>query len=276
MSEDTNINPYSLIADFDGNVEDIFNIDGAPQQLPVIPLRNLVLFPGIVVPVAVERPFSMKVIKRAFEKNEFMGVVYQRDPETDEPKATDVHSIGTFVKVMRIIELPDGRITALLQGYCRFIRENFQMRRGTYKVTATPLLESDFHGNDKEIDVLIDTVRERTVKYMRLNDNNAEESRFAIKNIHNRVFLINFICTNISIPLKEKIEILYTDTPKDRAMRLLAALDKQMQFAALKADIKRKTREDLDQQQKEYFLQQEIRNIHEELGDDGNSEILEL
>ena len=276
MSEDTNINPYSLIADFDGNVEDIFNIDGAPQQLSVIPLRNLVLFPGIVVPVAVERPFSMKVIKRAFEKNEFMGVVYQRNPETDEPKATDVHSIGTFVKVMRIIELPDGRITALLQGYCRFIGENFQMRRGTYKVTATPLFETDFYGNDKETDVLIDTVRERTVKYMRLNEGNAEESNFAIKNIHNRVFLINFICTNISIPLTDKIEILYTDTPKDRAMRLLAALDKQMQFAALKADIKRKTREDLDQQQKEYFLQQEIRNIQEELGDDGNSEIQEL
>lgn len=276
MSDESNINPYSLIADFDGNVEDIFNITPSGSSIPVIPLRNMVLFPGIVVPVAIERSFSMAVVKKALETGSLIGAVYQKTPETDNPRRDDLYDIGTFVKVMRILELPNGRITALLQGFCRFGLESISVRMGIYRATVCPILERNLDPNDKEMDALVDTLRDHTISLLRLTENNADESNFALKNINNKVFLVNFISTNVGFSMAEKIDLLITTDPKEKALRLLTIINRQKQFASLKAKIQRQTREDLDQQQREYFLQQEIRNIQEELGDNGTSEIVEL
>jgi ATP-dependent Lon protease len=277
MSEDSNISPYSLIADFDGNVEEIFNIATEDEQtVPVIPLRNMAIFPGIVVPVAIERPFSASVVRRAMDKHTIIGTVSQIKPDTDDPKADDIYPIGTFVKVIRILELPHGRITALLQGFCRFQVVDFKKKQGVYRALVQPLCEVNYREDDKEFAAVIDSVRERTNKLISLSDSHAEESNFAINNIKNRIFLLNFVCTNITFDTEEKIEILSETDPKKRALRMLTVLNTQIQLATIKANIQRKTREDLDQQQREYFLQQEIRNIQEELGDDSTSEIVEF
>lgn len=276
MSEDSNISPYSLIADFDGNVEDIFNIDIDTDTIPVIPLRNMAIFPGIVVPVAIERPFSIAVVRKAMEKKAIIGAVSQVRPDIDDPKKDDIYDIGTFVKVIRIMELPHGRITALLQGFCRFCITNITKRQGLYRASILPLYEKDSKEHDKEFAAIIESIRERTNKLLSLSDSHAEESNFAINNIKNSIFLLNFVCTNISFDTEQKINILRETNPKERALKLLTVLNTQIQLAALKANIQRKTREDLDQQQREYFLQQEIRNIQEELGDDSTNEVLEL
>ena len=276
MSEDSNISPYSLIADFDGNVEEIFNITPDADTVPVIPLRNMAIFPGIVVPVAIERPFSTAVVRKAMEKNTIIGAVTQTRPEIDDPKKNDIYDVGTFVKVIRILELPHGRITALLQGFCRFYVTGFTKKQGVYRVAAMPLHEKNISENDREFSAIIDSIREHTNKLVSLSDSHAEESNFAINNIKNKIFLLNFVCTNIAFGTDEKISILCETNPKQRAMKLLTVLDTQIQLAALKANIQRKTREDLDQQQREYFLQQEIRNIQEELGDDSTNEIMEF
>ena len=276
MSEDSSISPYSLIADFDGNVEDIFNININSETIPVIPLRNVAIFPGIVVPVAIERPFSIAVVRRAMEKNTYIGAVTQIQPEVNDPQKDDIYDIGTFIKVIRILELPHGRITALLQGFCRFCVTSLTKRQGVYRAGVLPLYEMDANNNDKEFATIIESVRERTDKLLSLNDSHAEESNFALNNIKNSVFLLNFACTNIAFDTDKKIELLRETNPKERALKLLSVINIQIQLASIKANIQRKTREDLDQQQREYFLQQEIRNIQEELGDDSTSEVIEL
>lgn len=276
MSEDSNISPYSLIADFDGNVEDIFNIELSSDLIPVIPLRNMALFPGIVVPVAIERPFSISVVKKAMERNSFIGVVSQTKPETDDPGKDDIYDIGTIVKVIRVLELPHGRITALLQGYCRFGITDFVKRHGIYKAVTHPIYEQAANEKDKEFKAAIDSLREHANKLLSLSDGNGEESNFAINNIKNDIFLLNFVCTNVTFAIEQKIDILRITDPKERAFKLLGVLSTQIQLAVLKANIQRKTRDDLDQQQREYFLQQEMRNIQEELGDSATNDILEL
>lgn len=267
MNDESSINPFSLIADFDGNVEDIFNVQLDQDILPALPLRNMVLFPGIVLPVSIERPFSMEVVRHAMERDTYIGMIYQRNPNTNEPKQSDIYDIGTIARVIRIIELPNGHITALLQGFCRFKVGQLFRRGHIYRTTVETMFEQDALTGEKEFDALVDAIRELTVKLMQLADGSGEESAFAVKNISNDVFLINFVCTNLPIPVGEKMDILRLTSPKDRAFRLLSILNREIQFATLKDNIRRKTREDLDQQQKEYFLQQQMRNIQEELGD---------
>lgn len=276
MSEDSNISPYSLIADFDGNVEDIFNVDLQTDTIPVIPLRNMAIFPGIVVPVAIERTFSVEVVRKAMKQGGYMGVVTQLKPETEDPGKEDIYDIGTIVKVIRILELPQGRITALLQGFCRFNVVDITKRRGVYKAQITTIHEENISDDEKEFVAIIDSLREHTNKLVSLNEGRTDESNFALSNIKNNIFLLNFICTNINFKTEEKIKLLRIDSPKERALGLLTVLNTQIQFATLRANIQRKTKEELDQQQREYFLQQEIRNIQEELGNGEADEIAEL
>lgn len=276
MNDDGSINSFSLIADFDGNVEEIFNVGMSSDLVLMLPLRSMVLFPGIVLPVAIERQFSLDAIKKAVHNNSFIGVAYQKDTDVNEPRRKDLYDIGTIAKVMRIIELPNGRITALIQGYCRFGINEVVKRGGVYKAYTYPIYEENAKEHDKEFDVLVDAIRELTVKLMNLSDANADESNFAVKNITNPVFLVNFVCSNIGITVQEKMEMLGITSPKDRAFRLLSVLNREIQFASLKANIQKKTREDLDQQQREYFLRQQMSNIQEELGETEVHEIKEL
>ena len=276
MDEEGNITTISLIADYDGNVEDIFNVGMDSDIVPLLPLRNMVLFPGAVLPVSIERKFSLEVVKKAVVDNSYIGVTYQLNPNTDTPKRKDLYDIGTIGKVMRVIELPNGNYTALIQGFCRFGIRTMEKRGNIYKASTYPIYEENCNSDDKEYGIVIDSIREQTAKLMQVNNFFGDDNSFAVKNIHNATFLVNYVCTNISISVKEKIELLKTTNPKSRAMQLLSLLNREIEFASLKADIQKKTREDLDQQQREYFLRQQISNIQEELGATEASDIKEL
>ena len=276
MDEEGNITTISLIADYEGNVEEIFNIGLKSDIVSILPLRNMVLFPGIVLPVSIERSFSLEVVKKAVERNEYIGVVYQLNPETDAPKLKDLHEVGTIAKVMRIIELPNGSYTALIQGFCRFRLLDMVKRGNIYKSRTIPLYEENCTMANKEFGALVRAIREQTVELMRMNNFFGDDSSFAVKNINNPVFLVNYVCSNIGISVKEKIELLNITNPVERAVKLLKLLNREIEFASLKANIQKKTREDLDQQQREYFLRQQISNIQEELGENETNDINEL
>ena len=276
MDEEGNITTISLIADYEGNVEEIFNIGLKSDVVPILPLRNMVLFPGIVLPVSIERKFSLDVIKRAVDRNEYIGVAYQVNPDTDAPRRSDLHEIGTIAKVMRILELPNGAYTALIQGFCRFGISELMKRGGIYKAHTYPIYEENCTERNKEFSVLVNAVREQTVELMRMKNFFGDDSNFAVKNISNPVFLINYVCSNIGIPVNEKIELLSITNPVERGTRLLKLLNREIEFASLKANIQKKTREDLDQQQREYFLRQQISNIQEELGESEMNDVKEL
>ena len=266
MNDDSNQNSFSLIADFDGDIQNLFNIETG-KILPILPLRNMVLFPGIVVPIAIERGFSLEVIKQARDNEEYIGVLCQNEPDVDTPTEKQLYKTGTVAKVMRILELPEKRITVLLQGFGRFKMEKLIQTSPTYMAQIKQLKETHTDEDNQEFSALVDACRDLTVRLFKLNDNLRDESYFAIRNISNKVFLINFICTNLSIPIKEKMELLMASNIKDRAYKLLSILNREIQYASLKANIQERTREDLDQQQKEYFLQQQIKNMQDELGE---------
>ena len=266
MSDESNQNPFSLIADFEGDIQNLFNIKlGA--FLPLLPLRNMVLFPGVVIPVAIERQFSLDVIKQAKENDSFIGVVCQTNASEDEPDVNGLFRVGTVAKVMRILELPDKRITALLQGFCRFSIIDLVQRKPVYLAEIKKIREPKFDTSDEEFRALVDACRDLTFRLSKLNGNLREESYFALKNISNAIFLINFICSNLPIQTEERMELLRISNIKERAIKLLEILNREVQYASLKANIQERAREELDQQQKEYFLQQQIKNIQDELGE---------
>jgi ATP-dependent Lon protease len=266
MNDDSTQNPFSLIADFDGDIQKLFNIE-IEDTLPILPLRNMVLFPGVVIPVAIERKFSKEVIQKAKDKDTFLGVVCQNNPEIDNPTEKDLYKTGTVAKVMRILELPDKRITVLLQGFCTFKIETMLQTEPIYLAKVNKIQVPRFNTENKEFSAVVDTCRDLTFKLFKLNENLRDDSYFAIKNIANKIFLINFICTNLPIAIGEKIALLNIHNMKDRAYQLLTILNREIQYASLKANIQERTREDLDQQQKEYFLQQQIKNMQDELGE---------
>ena len=260
--------PISLIADFDGDISNLFDIK-LNDTLPILPLRNMLLFPGIVIPVAIERPFSTEVIKRAKETDSYIGVVGQKSTNVEVPGQKDLYSIGTVAKVVRILELPGAKLTVLLQGFCRFKILELLTTTPCYTAKVEQLKEGIVDESNKEMVALTDACKDLMGRLIKLNEGGAGDASFAIRNIRNRTFLINFIAANLSISLKEKMELLQLQSMKDRAYKLLNFLNREVQYASLKANIQERTREDLDQQQKEYFLQQQIKNMQDELGESG-------
>lgn len=266
----SNPTPISLIADFDGDIRNLFDIS-LDDKLPILPLRNMTLFPGIVIPVSIERAFSLEVIKKAKERDTYIGVVCQKNANVDVPEQKDLYTIGTVAKVVRILELPDHKLTVLLQGFCRFKMLSVISKEPVFMANIQKLNEVTFEEKDKEMIALTDACKDLTGRLFKLNDS-GNDSSFAIRNIRNHTFLINFIAANLSINIKEKMELLRVDSIKDRAYKLLTFLNREIQYASLKANIQERTREDLDQQQKEYFLQQQIKNMQDELGESGSEQ----
>ncbi len=264
MTKNNDSTSVSLITDFEGDVRNWFDIK-VEKTLPILPLRNMVLFPGIIVPVAIERPFSLKAIKRSHNEDKFIGVVCQKNPAIDEPKLNELYNVGTIAKVVRILEMPDNKLTALLQGFSRFSLKELTATPEEYTGTVQ-LLKETVSKDDKEMMALADSCKEQMFKIIKLSDPTSDAA-FAIKNITNHMFLINFISANVNIPVKEKVELLRTGIEKKRAYRLLTFLNREVQYASLRAQIQDKTREELDQQQKEFFLQQQIKSIQDELGE---------
>lgn len=249
-------------------------VDKLGDELPILPLRNMVLFPGVAMPVVVGRPKSMRLIKEAYGKKELIGVVCQKDMNTNDPDIEDLYTIGVIAEIIRILEMPDGTTTIILQGKKRFALKELTTTEPFLKGRVSLLNDAMPEKADREFEALISTIKDLTVKMMSSGGEPPRDLIFSIKNNKNVLYLVNFSCSNIPCGAAEKQELLLIGDLKERAYRLLFILNREYQLIELKASIQLKTREDIDQQQKEYFLQQQIKTIQEELG--GNINDLEI
>ncbi len=237
-----------------------------PKTLAVLPLRNVVLFPGVVFPLTVGRDKSLKLIKDAYAKKEIIGTVVQKDLKIEEPGVADIYSVGTSAKIIRILEMPDGTTSIIIQGQKRFKIDEIVQEEPYFRANITELKEVKTKRENKEFHALVDSVKDMALKIIKLSPNIPQEASFAIKNIENSTFLINFISANTDIPIAKKQELLETDNFRLRAIKLLELLSEEIQKLELRNQIKGKVQADLSQQQKEYFLHQEMKTIQEELG----------
>jgi ATP-dependent Lon protease len=273
--DDFQQNAFSLIADFEGDITSLFDKE-VGDTLPVLPLRNMMLFPGVVAPVSVGRSSSRALVQQAVKNDGYIAVVCQKDASIEEPGRDDLYDVGVVAKVLRLIELPEGMVTAILQSYSRI--ELGTPTRNKPFMRARVLKQEEVlpDEGDKEYEALVDACKDATIRLIRTTDAMRDEAAFAVRNISNPVFLINFILTNLPFPINEKEPLLAIASQKERAFKLLSILNRECQYALLKQNIQNQTREELDQQQKEYFLQQQIKNIQQELGDTQNEDVKEL
>lgn len=264
--------PFSLVADFDGDIDQLFDVE-VTEPIPVLPLRNMVLFPGVIAPITIGRSTSLKLIKEAAKNESFIALVCQQSADDEAPELKDLHQIGTLGKVIRLIELPDQTTTALVQGYSRISLEQEVSKKPYLKAYVSTFPETLPESDDDEFRALAAGCRDMTLRYIMSNEQVRDEAAFAIKNIKNNVALINFIATNIPLPTNEKIGLLLQESLHVRAFRLMKCISRETQFMELKATIQERTRQELDEQQKNYFLQQELKHIQQELGDGFADEI---
>ena len=266
----------SFITSIDNTTRGNIEQEVSPENfIPILPLRNIMLFPETMVPVTIGRESSLKLLKEAQKTDAPIAVFSQVDDQTDDPDYEQLYHTGVVGKVQKIIKLPDGSRTALIQGYHR-IRLIELGWNGTYNIGRVENFPEVVPArNDREFVAVSDACRETAIKLMRTSEMTLG-SAFALNNITDRPLAINFICANLNITNKERIALLEQTSLFDRAYRLLAILQREYQYVALKMDIQMRTREELNKQQKEYFLRQEMENIQEELGEKGGDEIQQL
>lgn len=246
--------------------EEEMNNEVLPADLPILPLRNMVLFPGVVIPITAGRDKSIKLINDANANTKIIGVVAQKDESVEEPGAQDIHSIGTVAKILRVLKMPDGNTTVIIQGKKRFKVDEVTTEEPYLKATVKEVEEKRPGKNDAEFTTIIDSIKELAIQIIKESPNIPTEATFAIKNIESNSFLINFVSSNMTLPVKEKQELLAINNLKDRALETLRYMNVELQKLELKNDIQSKVRFDLDQQQREYFLHQQMKTIQEELG----------
>ena len=256
---------FSMIADFDGNENGLFDSQ-LDEVVPVLPLRNMVLFPTVVMPVTVGRKSSLKLIQNASADSKQIAVFCQKDPDTENPGFNDLYSVGVLAKVIRVFDMPDQTTTVVLQGMQRIKLRSIIDDQPYLIGTADLFPEVLPPTRSKEFKAIVDSCKDAAIKYVKLSENIQPDAAFALKNISNGLFLINFICANLPFEVKEKARLLREGTCSSRALSLLSLLNREIQLAELKMSIQRRTHEDIDKQQKEYFLQQELKNIQDELG----------
>lgn len=276
MSEESSARIMPIFAEIKGEVgneEDIQKLDG--QDIPILALRNMVLFPGVTLPIAVGRDKSLKLINEVQRTNKPIGVVCQRNSKVEDPWLNDLYEVGVVADVVKVLELGDGSTNVILQGRSVFHLDDLTEASPYLRGRISLLDEVMPFENDKEFEVIAMSLKELTFNILRNLTEDGQEMAFAIKNIDNPIYLINFLATNIPFSPTEKQNLLQERSIKKRAYKLYAILSKEAQFLELKADIQSKTREDLSQQQREHFLQQQIRTIQDELGT-SEDEIAEL
>ena len=277
------VNPqasFSLIADFDGNMDELMHTP-FDTTLPAIALRNMMLFPGVVGSVAVNRTMSLKVVNQSLKKGSLIAVLAQKNAHVDEPERKDFYDEGVVARVMRTIDLPNpmgGKsCMAILQTYGPLKLEKITRRKPTMRVEVSPIEEVIYDKDDEQFKAVADACRDGMVNFLQLNDGpRSEEATFAVNNISHPVFLVNFICSNMQLTQDDRYKLFQIHDVRERAMHLLQIINREVQFAQIKHDIQSQTRRDLDQQQREYFLHQQMKNIQSELGEDGNNDATEL
>lgn len=249
-------------------------IEKVGDTIPILPLRNMVLFPGVALPVIIGRPKSMRLIKEAVHKKSLIGVVCQKEMDTEDPVLEDLYTTGVIADIVRVLEMPDGSTTVILQGKKRFELNEFTETDPYLSGKITVLEDTRPDKTDREFEALISTIKDLTIKMLGAVAEPPRDLIFSIKNNKNALYVVNFSCSNIPSGSAEKQQLLLIGDLKERAYRLLFILNREYQLVELKASIQMKTHEDINQQQKEYFLQQQIKTIQEELG--GNINELEI
>lgn len=267
MKKDIN-NAFSMIADYEGDITKLFegSIDG---ELPVLATRNLILFPGVVSPVLIGRTSSLNLINNLKDNpNAMFAVFCQKDADQDNPSKKDLYEYGVYAKIIRVLEMPgaSNNLTVILQGMGRCHLSEIKKTKPFMTGLIETAPEDIPDGDDKEFMAAIDDLKNTSIEYVKKNDEIPDEAQFALQNINNAVILLNFICTSLPFGIEEKIKLLKASSLKNRALKLLKILHRELQLLEIKHDIRIKTREDIDEQQREYFLQQQIKNIKEELG----------
>ncbi len=266
----------SFIASIDNPVKGDIEQEVSPENIiPVLPLRGVMLFPETMLPISIGRDSSLKLLKEAQKKDMAIAVFTQVDDSTDEPDYEQLYHTGVIGKVQKIIKLPDGSRTALIQGYSR-VRLIELSWNGSYNIGRVDNYpETVPERGDREYMAVVDACRETAIKLMRASENMIG-SAFALNNISDRTLIINFICCNLNISNRERIVLLEENNLFDRAYRLLGILQREYQYVTLKMDLQMRTREELDKQHKEYFLRQEMETIQEQLGEKGEDEIMKM
>lgn len=237
-----------------------------PDSLSILPLRNMVLFPGVVIPITAGRDKSIKLIDDANAAGKIIGVVAQKNEEVEDPTKNDIHTIGTVARILRVLKMPDGTTTVILQGKKRFEIDTVVSEDPYITATIKEFEENRPEKKDTEFLAILDSVKELAIQIIKESPNIPSEATFAIKNIESQSFLINFVTSNMNLSVKEKQDLLEVNDLKDRALETLRYMNIELQKLELKNDIQSKVRFDLDQQQKEYFLHQQMKTIQEELG----------
>ncbi|MCE7954742.1 MAG: endopeptidase La [Bacteroidetes bacterium CHB6] len=254
--------------------EEQLNKESIPQELSILPLRNTVLFPGVVIPITVGRDKSIKLIKDAYKGNKTIGVVAQKDTNIEDPSFEDLNKIGTVANVIKMLRLPDGNTTIIIQGKRRFSLVEMVQSDPYLKAKVEPLNDLSHSVKEKEFNATVDSLKDISLQIVQHSPHIPSEAGFAIRNIESPTFLINFISSNMQLEVAKKQDLLEMTDIKQRALKVLEYLTQELQLLELKSQIQNKVKVDLDKQQREYFLNQQLKTIQEELG--GNTPDQEL
>jgi ATP-dependent Lon protease len=270
--EDLDFIPIMPLNEADGDGAEI----EVPEQLSLLPLRNTVLFPGVVLPITVGRDKSIKAVNEAYRGDKLIGVVAQKDSSIEDPQAKDLENIGTVAKIIKQIQMPDGGTTIIIQGKSRFVIESVIAEEPYFKAKTSSLKDEDMI-TDPDFDAYVANIKDIATEIIQLSPSIPSEASVILRNIENASFLIHFVSSNLSIDIREKQQLLQLNNLRQRAELLMQFLQKELQFAELKNKVTNKTRTEIDKQQREYFLQQQLKSIKEELGGDHNErEVKEL
>lgn len=237
-----------------------------PELLPILPLKNTVLFPGVVIPITVGRDKSLALVKEIYKKDKVIGAVAQKDAKIDNPEFKDLNQIGTLAQIVKILEMPDGSVSVIIQGKRRFRLEEIVSEDPYFIARVSALEDKKPIESTREFDAIVGSLKDLALRIIKLSPNIPQEASFAIKNIESTTFLINFIASNTDVNIQEKQKLLEINDLKERGILLLEYLTREVQMLELKNDIQAKVKTDLDQQQREFLLHQQMKTIQDELG----------
>lgn len=274
MNNEDDIDFMPIIPITEGEQEEDKNT-AYPEALPILPLRNTVLFPGVVIPITVGRDKSIKAVADAYKGDKLIAVLAQKDSSVEEPTPEDLVSVGTVAKIIKLIKMPDGGTTVILQGKRRFQLLSILEQEPYFKASVAYLQESELPQSQDFI-AMVSNIKELATQIIQLSPNIPSEAAIILKNIENPSFLIHFVAGNMNTDVKEKQQILELNEIDKRAEELNRLLHRELQFAQLKDQVTNKTRTEIDKQQREYFLQQQLKSIKEELGTDNVAEVNQM
>jgi len=259
--DDTEFIPLLSVED-----EEQMNAQDIPQELAILPLKNTVLFPGVVIPITVGRDKSIHLIKDAYKGDKIIGVVSQKDTAIEDPKFEDLNQVGTVAHILKMLRMPDGNTTVIIQGKKRFRLDQLKQSEPYIRCSVVPFPEIIAAKADKEFPALVGSLKDMALQIIQQSPNIPSDAAFAIRNIESHSFLINFISSNMNLDVSKKQELLEIADQKERGTKVLEHLTKELQLLELKNQIQSKVRTDIDRQQREYFLNQQLKTIQEELG----------